>query len=144
MYTDTRLYTLLCRSVRRSVSPKYFKIASDFYIPVPALSFATGLPCIWPCFIYRPLLHYGTRMDWSFGMRQLMISFEQLSLASVLLENTWLKQSWYTKTDNRTHVSSSLTNGHSLLIIMFSADSVVIPCWDRWWCNPFFLCGNSM
>ena len=50
LVADTRLYTLPCRSVGRSVRPKHFWIPSGFCITAPAQPSATGLPCIRPCF----------------------------------------------------------------------------------------------
>ena len=49
LVADTRLYTLPCRSVRPSVGPSHFWIASGFGITAPAQSSATVLPCIRPC-----------------------------------------------------------------------------------------------
>ena len=46
LVADTRLYTLPCRSVRRS----HFYIASGFCITAPAQLSATVLPCIRLCF----------------------------------------------------------------------------------------------
>ena len=46
----------LCR-VGRSVRPKYLRIAIGLRITAPAQPSATGLPCIWPCFLSHSLLH---------------------------------------------------------------------------------------
>ena len=44
LVADTRLYTLPCRSARRSVT-NISKIASGFCITAPAQQSVTGLPC---------------------------------------------------------------------------------------------------
>ena len=56
LVADTRLYTLPCRSVDRSVGPSHFWILSGFCITAPAQPSATGLPCIRPCFGWFLLL----------------------------------------------------------------------------------------
>ena len=49
LVADTRLYTLSCWLVGRSVHPSHFWIPSGFRITAPAKPSATGLPCIRPC-----------------------------------------------------------------------------------------------
>ena len=48
LVTDTRLYTLPCRSVRPSVG-HISEFRAFFCGTAPAQPFATGLPCIRPC-----------------------------------------------------------------------------------------------
>ena len=57
LVADTRLYTLPCRSVGRSIHPSCFQILSGFRITAPAQPSATGLPCIQPCFLSILLSH---------------------------------------------------------------------------------------
>ena len=53
LVADTRLYTLPCwlvgRSIRPSVRLSHFWIPGGFHITAPAQPSATVLPCIWPC-----------------------------------------------------------------------------------------------
>ena len=65
LVADTRLYTLPCRSVDRSVrrSRNLFKLRAVFCITAPAKPSATVLPCIRPCFHYiRKPSHWNGTM----------------------------------------------------------------------------------